>query len=289
MKPQRTGPFPYSPMIRRPVLRWPDGARLALWVVPNVEFFHLDQPVPFGAGGVPDVLGWSLRDYGARVAVFRLMDVLERHRIRATVALNSEVCDAYPAIVEEGLQRGWEFMAHGQTNSIYVDGMDQETERRYIASALDRIAAATKRRPRGWLSPGVRITWNTLDILAELGCDYFCDYVNDDQPYRMTASGRAVMSIPYSSEINDLPAFLRYNRTAEEFAAMIRRQFDVLYAEGATSGRVMAIALHPFVIGVPHRIGALDAALGYICRHPGVWRATGSEIVDAYKATTTSS
>jgi peptidoglycan/xylan/chitin deacetylase (PgdA/CDA1 family) len=282
MQPRNTGPFAYSPITRRAPLRWPNGARLALWVIPNIEFFHLDRPVPFGTGAVPDVLNWSLRDYGARVAIFRLMDVLERHRIRATVALNSEVCDHYPAIIEEGRARRWEFMSHGETNSRYVDAMDHQAERDYIGRSFERIARATGSRPRGWLSPGVRMTWNTLDILAQLGCDYFCDYVNDDQPYFLETPTRKLVSIPYSSEINDLPAFLRYNRTAEEFGAMIRRQFEVLYAEGAASPRVMAIALHPFIIGVPHRIGALDAALGDIVRREGVWLATGSEIVASY-------
>ena len=150
-----------------------------------------------------------------------------------------------------------------------------------------RRPAACAARPRGWLSPGVRMTWHTLDFFAEAGCDYFCDFINDDQPYLMDAGGKGMVSIPYSSEINDLSAFLQYNRTAEEFETMIRRQFDVLYREGEESGRVMAICLHPFLIGVPHRIDALDSALEYICGHEGLWRATGSEIVDHYRAATT--
>ena len=128
------------------------------------------------------------------------------------------------------------------------------------------------------------MSWNTLDILAEAGCDYFCDFVNDDQPYLMDIGGKQMVSIPYSSEINDLPAFLRNGRSAEQFETQIRRQFDVLYREGAQSGRVMAISVHPFLIGVPHRIGALDSALEYICGHDAVWRTTGSEIVDHYLA-----
>ncbi len=159
--------------------------------------------------------------------------------------------------------------------------------RRVIFSTFDRIEKYTGTRLRGWLSPGVRMTWHTLDFFAEAGCDYFCDFINDDQPYLMDAGGKGMVSIPYSSEINDLSAFLQYNRTAEEFETMIRRQFDVLYREGEESGRVMAICLHPFLIGVPHRIDALDSALEYICGHEGLWRATGSEIVDHYRAATT--
>lgn len=282
MEPSRYGPFPYTPIIQRPKLKWPNGAQLALWVTPNIEVFALDEAIPMSYGGIPDVLGWSVRDYGARVGVFRVMDVLSRHGIRATVCLNSEVCDAYPQIVEEAMKLDWEFMGHGESNARYVDSMAPEEERRAIFSTFDRIEAFTGTRPRGWLSPGVRMTWNTLDYLAEAGCDYFCDFVNDDQPYLMDIGGKRMVSIPYSSEINDLPAFLREMRTAEEFETKIKRQFDVLYREGAESGRVMAISLHPFLIGVPHRIGALESALEYICGHEGVWLATGSEIIDHY-------
>ncbi len=287
MKPQRTGPFPYIPIHQRPKLTWPGNARVALWVVPNIEFFPLDEEVPFGIGINPDVLSWSKRDYGGRVGTFRVMEVLARHGIRGTVALNSEVCDAYPQIVDETMKLGWEFMGHGESNARYVDAMTPEEERRVIFSTFDRIEKYTGTRPRGWLSPGVRMTWHTLDFFAEAGCDYFCDFINDDQPYLMDAGGKGMVSIPYSSEINDLSAFLQYNRTAEEFETMIRRQFDVLYREGEESGRVMAICLHPFLIGVPHRIDALDSALEYICGHEGLWRATGSEIVDHYRAATT--
>ena len=282
MEPTRYGPFAYTPITQRPKITWPNGAQLALWIAPNIEFFPLNEPVPMSIGVTPDVLGWSVRHYGARVGVFRVMDVLSKHGIRATVCLNSEVCDEYPQIIDEAMKLDWEFMGHGESNARYVDSMSPEEERRVIFSTFDRIEAASGKRPRGWLSPGVRMTWNTLDFLAEAGCDYFCDFVNDDQPYLMDIGGKQMVSIPYSSEINDLPAFLHENRTAEEFATKIKRQFDVLYREGAESDRVMAISLHPFLIGVPHRIDALNDALEYVCGHDKVWLATGSEIIDHY-------
>ena len=117
MEPRRYGPFPYTPITQRPEVRWPDGARLALWVAPNIEFFPLDEKVFFGAGMVPDVLAWSHRDYGARVGIFRIMEVLDKYGIRGTVALNSEVCDAYPQIIDESMKRNWEFIGHNQSNS----------------------------------------------------------------------------------------------------------------------------------------------------------------------------
>ena len=138
------------------------------------------------------------------------------------------------------------------------------------------IEQATGTRPVGWLGSGLQETWDTLDLLAAEGCEYVCDWTNDDQPYLMKLDGgRPLVAMPYSHEINDKPAFETFHRTADEFRDMICRQFDVLYREGAQSGRVMAIALHPYLTGVPHRIDAFDAALGYICKHERVWKATG--------------
>jgi peptidoglycan/xylan/chitin deacetylase (PgdA/CDA1 family) len=147
-----------------------------------------------------------------------------------------------------------------------------------------KIEQITGSKPRGWLGSGLQETWNTLDYLAASGIDYVCDWVNDDQPYLMDVGAGRMVSLPYSTEINDLPAFHRFFRSVEDFEAMIRRQFDTLYREGAESGRVMAIALHPFVIGMPHRIWALESGLDYIAGHDDVWFATGREIVDHYLA-----
>ncbi len=289
MKPGRYGPFPYSPIIHRPPLKWPNGAHVALWVIPNIEFFALDEKVPAGSGGtgvpVPDVPTWSSRDYGNRVGVFRLMEVLDRHGIRATVALNSELCSEHPAIIEEGNKLNWEWMGHCESNTRRLNAAGPGEEPRIIKNALGTIEHATGARPRGWLGSGLQETWDTLDLLAAEGCDYVCDWTNDDQPYLMSLEGgRTLVSVPYSHEINDKPAFEKFHRTAEQFRDMICRQFDVLYREGAQSGRVMAIALHPYLTGVPHRIGAFEEALEYISGHGQVWKTTGAEIAKHYRA-----
>lgn len=283
--PQITGPFPYSPIIHRKKLTWPGQARVALWVIPNIEVFSLNERMPAGTGNIPDVYNWAARDYGARVGIWRMMEVLDDHGIRATVALNSEVCDAYPQIIAEGQRLDWEFMGHNQSNTRRLDKMDPKEEQTVIHDALSRIERAWGRRPKGWLGSGLQETWHTLDFLAAEGLEYVADWVNDDQPYWMTINGApGLISLPYSVEINDKPAYESHHRTSDEFAAMICRQFDVLYREGAASGRVMAIALHPYLSGVPHRIGALSQALDYICKHPGVWLATGEEIVASFKS-----
>ena len=289
MEPRAYGPFKYVPINRRPKISWPNGARVALWVVPNIEYFALDEPLPGdsyerpgAAAHTPMVREWGLRDYGNRVGVFRIMEVLEKYGVRATVSLNSDVCDAFPEIIEDGVKLGWEFMGHCQGNMHRLSEIPPETERATINEVLSRIEAATGKRPAGWLGAGLQETWNTLDYLVEAGCLYVSDWVNDDQPYMMDIGGKPLVYLPYSFDTNDSPAIGRSRYTPGEFERMIKDQFDVLYREGAESGRVMAICLHPYIIGQPHRIGALDRALDHICGHDNVWKATGTEIVEHY-------
>jgi peptidoglycan/xylan/chitin deacetylase (PgdA/CDA1 family) len=242
--------------------------------------------MPAGAGGsgglIPDVHTWSIREYGCRIGVFRHMEVLAKHNIRATVALNSEICLYYPEIIEEGNKLGWEWMGHNQSNTRRLNVIPAEDEQEVVKATFDQIEAGTGTRPKGWLGSGLQETWNTLDLLVENGATYVADWACDDQPFLMDIDGRRLVSIPYSTEINDKPAIEAFHRTADEFGDMIRRQFDVLYRESVDSARVMAISLHPYITGRPHRIDALDDALAYICRHEDVWLATGSEIVDAF-------
>ena len=285
------GPFPYSPINRRAKWRWPNGARLALWVVPNIEYFSLKTPLAGQSWekaselASPTVRPWGQRDYGNRVGIFRLMEVLERHGIRGTAATNADICDHHPEIIEDAVKLGWEFMGHNKTNTTRLYSIPAEQEHELIRYCTDRLQKATGKRPAGWLGSALAETWNTLDFLAVEGYRYVCDWVNDDQPYIMSLEGgKKLVAMPYSQEINDKPAFERQMRTADEFRDMICRQFDVLYREGAESGRVMGIALHPYITGVPHRIGALDAALAHICKHERVWKATGLEIARHYVA-----
>ncbi len=286
MDPQRYGPFPYTPIIHRPAFKWPGGKRLALWVIPNIECFALDEKMPGGPGGsnglIPDVHTWSIREYGCRVGVFRHMEVLSRHGIRGTVALNSEICEHYPDIIEAGNKLGWEWMGHNQSNTRRLNAIPAEEEQAVVKATFDEIEEGTGTRPKGWLGSGLQETWNTLDYLVENGASYVADWACDDQPFLMDIGGKQLVSVPYSTEINDKPAFESFYRTPDQFGDMIRCQFDVLYRESVESARVMAIALHPYITGRPYRIDALDDALAYICRHDDVWLATGSEIADAF-------
>jgi len=275
-------PYRYRPLPKRPPLRWPRGARVALWVIPNIEHFPVDEPIGRLGPQVPNVPGFAEREYGVRVGVWRIAEVLRKHGIRATVALNSEVCDVYPEIIAAGVEWGWEFMGHGEANTRRLVDMAPSEETRVVERVTSRIAEATGTRPSGWLSPGLSESFQTLDLLAADGYQYVADWVNDDQPYNIEIGGQRLISVPYTMEANDIPAYERRFLTPDGFEALIGRQFDVLYREGETSGRVMAIALHPYLTGMPHRIDALDRALAYVLAHDQVWATTGGEIANWY-------
>jgi peptidoglycan/xylan/chitin deacetylase (PgdA/CDA1 family) len=285
--PQEHDRFPYSAIVDRKPLRWPNGARVAVWVIPNIEHFLFDRPstsiTPVTTSLVPDVLNYSWRDYGVRVGVWRMMEVMERYGFRGTVALNSDVCERYPRIIEEGNKLKWEWMGHGTNNSTLINKQSEAEERALIAHVVGTIAKATGAHPRGWLSPALSESHRTLDILAENKIEYVANWVNDEQPYPMRVKSGTMLSMPYSLEINDIPALLDHHKSGEEFGQMIRDQFDVLYEDGAKTGRVLAISLHPFLIGHPHRSKYFAQALAHISSRQEVWLATGSEIVDWYK------
>ena len=279
--------FPYSPMPRRPRLVLPNGARLALWVIPNVEYFPFDLPStpinPACTHLVPDVLNFSWRDYGTRVGIWRIMEPMAEVGIRATAATNALVCDYFPEFIEEAKKAGWEFMGHGLTNALSLGSATEETERQTISQAVEKLTGATGTRPRGWLGPALAETMRTPDLLTEAGLEYVSDWVNDDQPYYMRTNAGPLVSMPYTIELNDIQVFLRGGHTAEQYYTMLMDQFEVLYEEGAGNARIMGISLHPFLTGVAYRSKYLKKALAEIASIKDVWLATGGEIVSWFK------
>ena len=279
------GRFGDSPIIRRPKLEWPNGARLAFWVTINVEHYRFDVPglaLHSAPGRIPDVLNYGWRDYGPRVGFWLLMKALDKFGLRASVAINSDVCEKRPTIIEEAVKRNWEFVAHGITNSEFLSGLDETAERAVIRTVADTIAKATGKRPRGWLGPGLAETYRTPDVLAEEGFGYVCDWCNDDQPYFMNVRQGRLISVPYAVELNDIQATLAFGYPPDVYCKVICEQFDVLYEEGAESGRVMALPIHDFIVGVPYRIRYFEKILEHVTSRPGVWITTGGEIADWY-------
>jgi peptidoglycan/xylan/chitin deacetylase (PgdA/CDA1 family) len=283
--------YDWSMLPQRPAVTWPGGARVALWVVPALEWFPLNmRGVPFKPPGAmqtayPDLRHYTLRDYGNRVGIFRIMQALERHRIPASVAVNAAVAVRYPTLLQACVQRGWEVIGHGlDMDHLHHAGLPVDEERALIAQSLAILRQASGQPVRGWLSPAKSESGATLDLLAEAGLDYVCDWVNDDMPYPMRTSAGTLYAMPHPIDIDDHTILVQNHHTETDFRDQLIDQFNQLHRESATQGgRIMAISLHPWVIGQPYRIGVLEEALAHMMRHKGVWAATGSEILDAWK------
>ena len=284
------GRYDWSMLHRRPPVSWPHEARVALWVVPALEWFPLDMKgSPFKPPGAmvtayPDLRHYTLRDYGNRVGIFRIMQALERHAIPASVAVNAAVATRYPALLAACVERGWEIIANGEDmDHLHHSGLSEVEERGLVERTLATLRKASGQPVRGWLSPAKSESFATLDLLAEAGVDYVCDWVNDDMPYAMRADARPLYAMPHPIDIDDHTILVQNHHSEDDFRDALCDQFDTLYRESAThGGRVMAISLHPWVIGQPYRIGALEEALQHIMAHRGVWATTGAQILDAW-------
>ena len=280
----------YSPMIDRPTIRWPNGARVALWVSPNVEHYEYLPPEdaqrnPWPRTPHPDVQQYSYRDYGNRIGFWRMLEVLDEFNIRCCVSLNVAVLEHYPEIAEAMVKRDWDFMSHGIYNTRYLSGYSEEQEREFYQDCIETVMRHTGKRLKGMLGPSISGTLSTPDLMAEAGLIYHTDWFHDDQPVPIKVKSRKLVSVPYSVELNDVPVLmLRNHNEGDYFSQICKDQFDQLYQEGAESGQVMCIALHPYLIGQPHRVKHLEDALSYIMSHDGVWQTTADEIADYYIA-----
>ena len=274
----------YSPIAARAPLRLPGGARMVVWTIVNVEEWDIDRPMPRTvltppAGGVPkpDIPNWAWHEYGNRVGFWRMLELLDELKIRAALAINGTAIRAYEAISRVALQRKWEFMGHGYTQR---NMQAVEDEREDIRKTTEAIRELTGRAPRGWLGPGLTETWNTPDILAEQGYEYVCDWVLDDQPVWLKTKTRPLVSVPYTQECNDVAMMLIQHHKASEYADRAIDQFDQLYADSKDSARVMALVVHPYIMGAPHRLKYYRKALEHVLKKRGVVFWTGEQILD---------
>jgi allantoinase len=277
----------YSAIIDRPPLRLPDNARVAVWVIVNIEHWSADGPMPrvvipppMHQPLLPDLPNWAWHEYGLRVGFWRILEALRSRGITPTLALNGYVCRSYPRVAAAAHDAGWEFIGHGYKQTPMHRLEDQRTAIRETIAEIERV---TGKPPRGWESPGMTETEHTLDVLSSEGIEYVADWVLDDQPVIIKAEPRPVVAMPYTVETNDVVMFTIQNHAAEEFAHRCRAQFDRLHADGAQTARVMAISVHPYLSGVPHRIGWLENVLDYIHGFADVKWWTGGQILDWYR------
>src|SRR5437870_1420654 len=279
---------PYSAIVDRPPLLLPGGARMVVWTIVNVEDWGIERPMPrtvlsppMGVPLQPDLPNWAWHEYGMRVGFWRFVELLAKFRLRATLAINGWVIDSYRRVAEAGRDAGWEFMGHGwiQRPMHHV-----EDQRKAIADTVQAIKRFTGKPPRGWESPGLTETYDTIDWLAEAGIEYVADWVLDDQPATISTTSGPVVSVPYTVEMNDIAMMLIAHHSSEEWLRRGIDHFDRLHQEGEAAARVMAISVHPYISGVPHRIAYLERLFEYIVHRPGVWLATGAEILDWYRS-----
>src|SRR5215471_4451595 len=233
------GRYDYLPLIDRPIIRWPENARVAFWVAPNIEFYEIDPPDgqgrPLWPRPYPDVLNYSLRDYGNRAGVYRVMEALERFGVRASVSLNAAICDHMPDIGDECIRLKWELFSHGVYNTRLIAGMSEDEVRHMIGDSVATIKRHSGQDVVGWLAPALSATETFFDLLPEFGIKYTIDMVPDDQPIPIKVRQGRLISIPYSTEINDIRVMGVRGYPADKWAAMIKACFDQLYREGAGS------------------------------------------------------
>jgi len=284
MKPTERAPF--SAIVDRPPLRLPEGVRLVIWPIVNLEVWEIERamarqvlPAPTGVSLVPDVPNWSWHEYGMRVGVWRFFSAFDRYGIAPTLSINAKVTESYERVARAALERGWEFMGHSY---VQMPIHAVEDQRALIARSLASLEKFTGRRPVGWLGPGLTETYETPDLLAEAGVKYIGDWVWDDEPTEIATAHGPLVTLPYTVELNDIPMMIVQHHSAEEFLIRARAQFDRLYLESATRAKILSFAIHPYISGVPHRIAYLEAFLDYASGHPGVVFWNGEQILDWY-------
>ena len=278
---------PYSAIVDRPPLKLPGGARMAVWTIVNVEEWSIEHnmprtvlPPPYGQPLQPDLPNWAWHEYGMRVGFWRFIDVLKKYALKATLAINGSVIKSYPRIAKAGLDAGWEFMGHGY---IQRPMHHLEDQRAAIRQTIEEIKSFTGKPPRGWESPGLTETYDTIDYLAEAGIEYVADWVLDDQPCLIQTASGPIVSVPYTVEMNDIAMMVLQSHPSEEWLRRGIDHFDRLYLESEQHTRVMAISVHPYITGAPHRIAYLEKLYEYILQRPGVMMWTGEQILDWYK------
>jgi peptidoglycan/xylan/chitin deacetylase (PgdA/CDA1 family) len=291
--------YDYVPISQRLPLRWPGRKRVALMITLNLETWDLikDTDRPYYAGGpaiLPDVLpgntpdfpNYTWREYGQRVGAFRLFELFDSLKVRPGCTINAVTALRRRPMLDAALARGCEILAHNYEQGELLTNYARQPakERDVIERTLAVYEQAVGRKARGWLSSSLRGTLNTADILAEHGLIFYCDLMNDDQPYLVQTPHGPIVSTPYTNEINDFTLLTRRNHTTSEFRDILIEELSVLYREGAESGRMMNVGLHPHVSGRAYRVRALREFIRYAKSLPGVWWATREEIATWYLA-----
>jgi peptidoglycan/xylan/chitin deacetylase (PgdA/CDA1 family) len=284
--------YDWSMLTDRKPVAWPGGKRVALWVNVSLQYYPLNQqgkPFP-PVGGMttayPDLRHYTLREYGNRVGVFRCLKAFDQYKVKPTFAVSGRLAERYPYLVNRLVERGDEIIAHGwHMDAPHYGGLEESAERELVKRTLDTLRSATGQPVAGWLSPSKSQSLRTPDLLAEHGVKYVCDWINDDMPYTFRTSAGDIVAMPLSTELEDRFIMQANLHSEQEYAEQIQDAFDYLYAEAEEQGgRMLALSIHPWMLGQPHRIGRLEQVLEYITGHDGVWSASAGEISCAWQS-----
>ena len=284
-----TARSPYSAIVDRPPLALPGGARVVFWTIVNLEVWDISRPMarqvipaPTGQVLLPDVPNWSWHEYGMRVGVWRFFDLYRRFGLRPTLSINARVCDDYERVAAEARDAGWEFMGHAWEQMPIHKVEDQ---RAMIHRSMDLLERFTGKRPVGWLGPGLTQTYETPDLLTEAGVKYIGDWVYDDEPTEIATKHGPLVTLPYTVELNDIPTMIIQHHESPYWFQRCKDSFDRLHREGAERAKIMAIAIHPYISGQPHRIRYLEEVYDYVNQFDGVVHWNGVELLDWYRST----
>ena len=280
----------YSAIVDRPPLKLPNDARIVFWTIVNYEVWDISRPMarqvipaPTGQVLLPDVPNWSWHEYGMRVGCWRFYDLFKRLGIKPTLAANARICEDYPRVAEQAKKDGWEFMGHAYDQLPIHKNDNQEA---MINRSMEVIEKFTGTRPVGWLGPGLTQTLETPDLLAGAGVKYIGDWVYDDEPTTIKTTNGPLVTLPYTVELNDIPMMIVQHHESDYLVKRAIDQFDRLYLESKQRAKIMALAVHPYISGQPHRIKYLEAIYDYVSRFDDVLHWNGIEIVDWYQAAT---
>ena len=285
--------YDFSPYPKRPKLNWPRNARVAFYVVLHLEYYELLPPDGIvkdsrftGEFGTyhPDYRTWTQREYGNRTGIFRVLDVLDRYQIRAGVAVNAMAAERYPFLMEQFRKRNYEIIGHGvSANRMISSKMSEAEEKQEIATSLAALEKASGTAPRGWLGQEFGESQRTPKLLADAGLDYVLDWPNDDQPYPMhVGEGRKFVSLPNQPEWDDVQQLWLRRINTTRYPDIVGDAFELLHQEG---GQVFNLSIHPWLMGMAHRIKYLDEALRRVERFGNVWHATPGEVAKHYRET----
>ncbi len=287
--------YTWSNMFERSPVDWGKGRKLAVLIVPALEYFPmLPNDGPFRAPGhmvtpYPDLRHYTAREYGTRVGFFRFLKVFERLGIKASVPMNAAIAERYPIIVEQVINGGHEIIGHSMTmNDIQFGGMDRQAEADLIGRSIEILQRVSGQKIRGWRSIAGSESENTLPLLVDAGIDFVCDWVNDDLPYTINTGQGSITSLPLNHELSDRQMIAVCQNSEEQLVEQVSDQADLLSAEAEQyGGRMFAFSLTPYIMGLPYRIKALEQALAYVLQRDAAWSACASDIVDAWSASQT--